>query len=262
MTPSGPEPIVSRGLAPLTYLATNAPDSSNTPSTIKGRVFLNGTPPPENPITALAENPQCGPLHHGPVTTHFFQVSKDGGLADVFVFISGGLNHQKFSAPSTPVVVNQKGCFFEPYVFGMMTGQKLVVKNSDKILHNVHIDPNPEGPNISTAKNIAEGPGGASVSATFPGPEQFLRIRCDVHPWMFAYACVVDHPFFAVTDANGNFVISNVPPGDYTLTALHRKANAGHRGETQKITVVGGETTTANFTIQAPKPDNRIARQK
>jgi|ERR1700722_1757770 len=259
--PPGPEPIVSSGLAPLTYLATNSPDSKS-PASIRGRVTLQGTPPPENPIAALTDNPQCGPLHHGPITTHFFQVSKDGGLADVFVYISRGLSGQKFSAPNAPVVLNQKGCFYDPYVFGIMTGQKLIVKNSDKILHNVHIDPNPDGPNAGRAKNIAEAPGGASVSASFPAPEDFLRIRCDVHPWMFTYACVVDHPFFAVTDANGNFVITNVPPGDYTLTALHRKVNNGRGGETQEITLTGGQAATANFTIQAPKPDNRIARQR
>src|SRR3984957_15029846 len=108
--PPGPEPIVSSGLAPLTYLATNSPDSKS-PASIRGRVTLQGTPPPENPIAALTDNPQCGPLHHGPITTHFFQVSKDGGLADVFVYISRGLSGQKFSAPNAPVVLNQKGCF-------------------------------------------------------------------------------------------------------------------------------------------------------
>jgi hypothetical protein len=260
VAPAAPEPIVSSGLAPLTYLAaTNSPGS---PASIKGRVTLNGTPPPENTITALNANLQCGPSHHGPVTTHFFQVSKDGGLADVFVFISRGLKGQKFPVPGTPVALNQKGCFYEPYVFGMMTGQKLVVKNSDKILHNVHIDPNPDGPNAGKAKNVAQAPGGGVISASFPAPEDFLKIRCDVHPWMYAYACVVDNPFFAVTDAQGNFVISNVPPGDYTLTASHRKANSGRGGEMQEITVTAGQTTTANFTIQAPLPDNRIARQK
>src|SRR6185436_1984755 len=56
-------------------------------------------------------------------------------------------------------------------------------------------------------------------------PELFLRIKCDVHPWMFAYLGVCDNPYFAVTDTNGLFHLPNgLPAGHYTVTAAHLKA--------------------------------------
>lgn len=240
--PAVPQPIVSSGLAPLTTLATNSPTA------ITGRVTLDGTPPPETPISFDA---QCGKLYNGPGMTKFYLASSNGGLADVFVFIGSGFQGKKFPVPGAPVMLNQKGCFFEPYVFGLMAGQKLLIKNSDGILHNVHAEPQADGKNQEF--NMGEGPG-AIITQTFQYPEMGLKLHCDVHSWMYAYACVVDNPFFAVTDANGNYAISNVPPGHYVLEAYHRKTHGKRIGETQQITVTTGQTTTANFTIKAPPP--------
>ncbi len=250
-----PQPIVSSGLAPLTPLAvTNA---SNSPALISGRVTLDGTPPPE---TLISLDPQCGQLHKSVTNwTKFYDVSKDGGLADVFVFISGGFKGQKFPTPSTPVVLNQKGCFFQPYVFGIMTGQKLLVKNSDRFFHNVHAEPRPDGKNPGF--NLAES-AGTIITKSFQYPEIAVKLHCDLHPWMYAYACVVDNPFYAVTDAKGNFVISNVPPGNYVLEAYHRKTHGLRIGETQDITVIDGKTTTVSFTIRSPMPDGGIAGRR
>ena len=59
---------------------------------------------------------------------------------------------------------------------------------------------------------------------TFDKPEMFLKFKCDVHQWMFAWASVFDHPYFAVSAKDGTFKIANVPPGKYTIQAAHRKA--------------------------------------
>jgi hypothetical protein len=252
--PAIPQPIVSSGFAPLTELPNS--DAKSPVTLVQGRVILDGTPPPENVIVM---DQTCGKIHGGTTnTTHLYAVAKDGGLADVFVYISGGLHGKKFRPPQAPVVLNQSGCFYEPYVFGLMTGQRLLIKNSDPVLHTVHIDPRADGGNAKQAKNFSQAPGAPDINTAFPAAENFLRIRCDVHPWMFSYACVVEHPFFAVTDAHGNFAISNVPPGQYTLTALHRKERAG---EARQITVTTGETTTANFTIKAPPATSRVVQR-
>ena len=58
----------------------------------------------------------------------------------------------------------------------------------------------------------------------FEKPEPFLKFKCDVHPWMFSYVSVFDHPYFAVTGKDGSYKIANVPPGKYTLEISHRKA--------------------------------------
>jgi hypothetical protein len=64
------------------------------------------------------------------------------------------------------------------------------------------------------------------LNFSFPTAESFLRFKCDVHPWMFSYVTVLDHPYFAVSGKDGSFTIKNVPPGKYTLVAMHRKAAA------------------------------------
>jgi hypothetical protein len=50
----------------------------------------------------------------------------------------------------------------------------------------------------------------------FRSPE-ILRIDCDLHSWMRGWVIVTDHPYYALTNEEGQFVLQNVPPGKYTL---------------------------------------------
>ncbi|MEW6304315.1 MAG: hypothetical protein AB1705_12630 [Verrucomicrobiota bacterium] len=196
--------------------------SDQTGNGIAGRVFLEGTPPPEKPLPL---DPNCGKLYSEvKPTTTFFVVSRDRGLGDVFVLVERETGIPSRQLPPArnpvPVLLDQVGCVFTPYVFGIQVGQKLRVRNSDPVLHNVHLAPAVAG---NAERNRASLPGAPDMEFTFAKPEMFLRIKCDVHPWMFAYACVVPHSYFAVTDANGNYEIPDVPPGRYTVRILHRK---------------------------------------
>jgi hypothetical protein len=88
-------------------------------------------------------------------------------------------------------------------------------------------------------------PGGANLEFSFPKAEDFVRFKCDVHPWMFSYVTVCDHPYFAVTGADGAFKISDVPPGKYTLVAKHRKA-----GEVSQEIEVADSGATADLVLE------------
>jgi hypothetical protein len=90
--------------------------------------------------------------------------------------------------------------------------------------------------------------GGPDLNFTYDKAETFLKFKCDVHPWMFSYVTVVDHPYFAVTDKDGNFSIKNVPAGKYTITALHRKA--APTGSDQEIEVKA-DGAKSDFTLDA-----------
>jgi hypothetical protein len=147
-------------------------------------------------------------------------------------------------------VLDQKGCEYIPYISAVQTGQKVLIKSSDPFLHNVHIDPATEG-NASKAKNQAQMAGGPDISVSFPAPEDFLRIKCDVHPWMLSYVTVVDNPYYAVTDKDGKFKIANVPPGKYTVEAIHRKANP--KAPVAKEIEVKADGAKLDFTIEVPK---------
>lgn len=185
---------------------------------ITGTITLKGTPPAERELTPIKDDPNCGPMYPGALpTTHFYVVSASGGLADVVVTLKG-MTATSTGASAEPVVLDQKGCLYVPQILAVQTGQKVIVKNSDPCVHNVHTKPT-----ANAEANQVQMPGGADLTFTFDKPEPFLKFQCDVHPWMFAWVTVVDNPYFALSDKDGKFTIKNVPPGKYTLQFAHRK---------------------------------------
>jgi plastocyanin len=211
---------------------------------ITGVVTLNGTPPPERPITPLKEDPTCGPLHSELPTTHFFIVGPNKELAETVVLLKG-VTGKSTGAAAAPATMDQRGCLYLPQILALQTGQKLVVKNSDPVMHNIHPTPTAAG---NKEENQAQMPGAGDLTFTFPAAENFLKFKCDVHPWMFAWVTVVDSPYFAVTGKDGAFKISNVPPGKYTLSALHRKAAPA--GVDKEIEVKDGAPTKVDFALE------------
>jgi hypothetical protein len=216
---------------------------------VSGKITLDGTPPPEKNIVF---DDSCGPVHPSITTTRHFVVGKDKGLADVFVYISKGLEGRKFTPPAEARIINQEGCAYLPLVTGVMVGQVLKFKNSDPILHNVHGLPTVNG---NQEFNFAQ-PSQGDIDATkwtacITQPEVLVKIKCEVHSWMFCYVGVRDNPYFAVSDQDGNFKIPGLPPGDYTLTAYHLKATAGTPGISKQITV-GAGPLTVDFTLKVP----------
>jgi plastocyanin len=235
----------------LLFIALSVSWQPASAGDVSGKVTLKGAPLPEKPIDF---GDVCGPLTHAVKTTRYFVMGKDNGLGDVFVYISKGLEGKKFPAPSAAVEINQEGCMYYPYVVGVMVGQTLKFKNSDSFMHNVHGMPRADG---NQEFNIAEPFQGQVNDTSFTGnitkPEVLVKVKCDVHPWMFCYAGVSENPFFAVTDKDGNYKISNVPAGTYTLTAYHLKTHGSTPGVSQSITVAAGPVTS-DFTVDAPAP--------
>ena len=185
---------------------------------ITGTITFKGTAPAEKELTPIKEDPNCAALYPGALPkTKFYIVGANGELADVVVALKG-VAAKSTGASAEPATLDQKGALYVPQIIAIQTGQKLVVKNSDALVHNVHAQPtaNPES-------NQVQMPNGADLTYTFDKPEMFLKFKCDVHPWMFAWVSVFDHPYFAVSGTDGKFTIKNVPAGKYTLEATHRK---------------------------------------
>lgn len=194
-----------------------------TAGNITGKVTLNGNPPAEKEYTDLKNDPLCGKTVTGAVpTTKFFVVGANKELADVIVVLKGeGL--KSTGASVAPAVLDQKGCLYSPQILAVQTGQKISVKNSDPVMHNVHTLPTAAG--NGAGENKGQGAGSPDLTFSIPAAENFLKFKCDVHPWMFAWVTVVDHPYYAVTGKDGAFTIKDVPPGKYKLVAMHRKAS-------------------------------------
>jgi plastocyanin len=185
---------------------------------ITGVINLKGTAPAEKELSPIKDDPTCSASYPGALPkTKFYVVGAGGELADVIVSLKG-ISGKSTGASAAPLVLDQKGCLYYPQILAVQTGQKIIVKNSDTCVHNVHTVPKENAP-----QNMVQMPGGADLNFTFDKPEPFLKFQCDVHPWMFAWVSVFDHPYFAVSGGDGKFTIKNVPPGKYTLEATHRK---------------------------------------
>jgi plastocyanin len=181
-------------------------------------------------------DPVCAGLHKTPVDTNNIN-TKDGKLADVFVYVKSGLTGT-YPAPAEAKTLDQQGCLYHPKVFGIQVGQKLTIKNSDPTLHNIHALP---------AKNTEFNQGqpfqNMQFDKTFDKPEVLLHFKCDVHPWMSSFVGVVENPFYAVSDESGAFSITKLPPGKYTIAAVHPTLGE----KTQDVEVAPNQTATVSF---------------
>src|SRR5262249_22563783 len=157
-----------------------------------------GTPPPDRPISFAKEDPNCGKLITETPTTHFYVVGANSELADTIVMLKNPPGAKSTGAAATPAVLDQKKCQYSPQIMAIQTGQKLMIRNSDPVLHNVHALPKSAG---NTEQNQAQMAGTPDLTMTFPAAENFLKFQCDVHSapsgsWMLAWVTVVDHPYF------------------------------------------------------------------
>lgn len=209
----------------------------STAGSISGVVSFKGVPPKLKPLD-MTQDPGC-PSSPQPSDT---VVVSSGKLANVFIYVKEGLPQGTFAVPSDPVVLDQKGCRYNPHMMGIMAGQQLKVLNTDTANHNIH-----DMPQSNPAWNESQSPTDKPIFKTFATPEMMIPIQCNQHPWMRAYINVMSHPYFAVSAADGSFTIKNLPPGDYTLVALHEKFGE----QTMKVKVSPKMDTDARFTFAA-----------
>ena len=226
--------------------ATSAPPAASavdpaTAGALTGTATLEGTAPDQQAIQ-MAADPVCNKLHSTPVLNEFVVANEDGTLANVFVYVKGGLEGRSFPAPSEAVTLNQEGCTYHPHVFGIMVDQNLDILNSDDTLHNIHAMPT-----NNDQFNIGQPIKGLTTTRSFENVEVMVPFKCDVHKWMNAYAGVLDHPYYGVTGDTGSFSIGNLPPGEYVVEAWHETLGA----QTQNVTVSESETKEISFTFAA-----------
>lgn len=206
-------------------------------ATISGDVSFTGSAPAGEKIK-MAADPACLQQHSTPMAAQDLIVN-GGKLQYALVYVKEGVSGT-FPAPAETVTLNQTGCLYDPHVLGIQVGQKLEIVNNDSTLHNINCQAK------SNKKfNIAQPAKGMKSVKTFEQAEVAVPFKCNVHPWMVAYAGVFSHPFFAVSGANGSFSIKGLPAGTYTVEAWHEKLGT----QSQGVTVADGESKQVSFSF-------------
>lgn len=145
-----------------------------------------------------------------------------------------------FPAPAQEPVISQRGLAFRPHVLVVQEGTTVQFQNDDSVQHNVFWPS--VGGNKKLAHNLGTWPKGEKRPFKFTQPG-VVALLCNVHPEMSGYVIVSPTPYFAQTDAAGNYKIDNVPDGKYTVTAWHE----GSKQQSKPVNVSG--TGKADFTL-------------
>ena len=182
--------------------------------TIKGTVKWQG-PLPHLAALQIDKDPQiCDPQSQKRRDLERLLVGPGGGIANTVVYLKNITQGKAMDLPPARQSLNQKSCRYEPHILLVPVGGNLQVKSSDPTLHTVHMS------------------GAADYNLPFPFKDLVINrpmsrsgavvLRCNAgHVWMNAEMMVVNHPYYAVTDEDGNFEITGVPPGDYEIAAWH-----------------------------------------
>ena len=231
----------------LLALSRHQAIGANDSPAVAGVVKFDGPQPRPRSIrmTEKGGKPSsCRKLHKDGLFDRNRVVSKKGEVANVFVYVSEGLETKTYLLPKKPALMNQAGCMFEPRVQGILVGQEFQMRNSDPLIHTARSYSMRNRP-----FNIAQPPKTPDRKKTFRRKENEIMIQCDFHPWMKAYIFVMDHPYFAVTSAKGEYQIKGLPAGKYTLTAWHEEFGE----QDTEITVDATGAARAGFTVKAKK---------
>lgn len=233
--PTAQAPAAQTPPAAAAAPATPAPAAAPAPAGaagLKATVKFTGTPPVMAKLKREAD-PFCGKT---PMNDQEIVVNPNGTLKNVLVRVSQGAPAAT-TPPAESTHIDQSNCMYTPRVVAGVTGQKLIIKNSDPIMHNVHTYVG-----ATTGFNQAQMKGSRDIEKTVAAG--VTKFKCDVHPWMTGYVVGSDNPYFCVTDDKGECSISNLPAGNYTLEAWHEKYG------TKTMTVAAG-APSIEFTYAA-----------
>jgi hypothetical protein len=219
--------------------------------TVRGRVTWDGKELPNLPaLTVVADVAHC--TSKGAIPDEKWVINKDNkGVKNVFVWLQDASNPQA-KLPVHPALkaikekdvrADQPCCKFEPHALALREGQVLVVHNSSPVNHNYNYlggDDNPGNNRVVAAGTELR------IDDLKASPKP-ISVSCGIHPWMKSWVRVFDHPYFAVTDADGKFEIKDAPAGKFNIVLWHEEAGWVSGGKKGKpIEIKAGGVTEVN----------------
>jgi plastocyanin len=228
---------------------TSSAETSSTPgalnATISGTITFGAEARRAPAVLNMEADPVCAEKNaEDPKTEQAFLLDESKGLANVLIQVKSGLPDMEFDAPESEVEFTQSGCIYDPHILIARVGQTVRILNPDGTLHNVHVFGK-----VNQEFNQAMPKFQTELEQVFDKVEaEPFAIKCDVHPWMNAFGVVLDHPYAAVTAADGTFSIPNLPAGTYQVEVWHELLGA----QTHEVTVTEGGTATLDLALQPP----------
>jgi hypothetical protein len=182
---------------------------------ITGKVAFKGAVPGARKLPITKDNATCGSGER-----EIVEVSvKAGQLAGVVVYVTK-VDAGKPWGQADKAVLDQKGCRFAPDVLVVRKDSELTVRNSDPVLHNIHTY-EIIGAVRRTMFNVGQPDKGDLKQPIKVRRANAVKIECDAHDFMHAWAFAADNPYVAVTREDGSFSIDGLPEGSYELKAWH-----------------------------------------
>jgi len=228
------------GPQPVGYSVSEISAGAGQLGELTGRITLKGTPPAE---TVLKADPTCSD-RSTPIMSRTFVVGESNGLADAVVFFHPGVHTGTVPPLTDKAIVSFTNCEMQPYVTAVMAGQPVSFRDGDGLDHDLYVAD-------SSIKGVRTLSPNSERQIRFTRPHLFVWVQCLKHTWETAYVCVMENPFFAVTDRNGNFSIPNVPSGKYTVEIAHQRAT-GTNGVMRTVVVLAGRKTELNVALDVP----------
>lgn len=201
--------------------------------TISGTVKFKGTAPAPKKLDVSKDTEVCGKT---PKVDQSLVVN-NGNVEYAVVTITDIKKGKKIDTKK--VTLDQKACQYHPHVLAFPAGTTVEILNPDGILHNVH-----SYSKVNSPFNMAQPKFKKTLEVKIDKPES-IEIKCDVHGWMHGWLVATETPYVAVTDDSGNFKLTDVPPGTYTVEVWQEKLGKS----TQKVTVKAKEDAKVNFEL-------------
>jgi plastocyanin len=220
---TGPAPEAKTPTEPAQATAApeDKPAAKGGPSgTLNGTIVFSGDEIPPLTMVPIQTDPQICEKHgkDGMYSLEDYVIDpKTKGIRYVIVNLKSDSIRKWPHTPKQNVVIDNRNCRFEPHVALATVGSIIDVKNSDEVYHTTHLY-GPGGyqfnPGLPTK--------GQSEQTQLTRPGMYI-IKCDRHGWMSAFLRVDDHPFHAITDEQGRFEITGIPPGTHQVEVFHEK---------------------------------------
>ena len=204
--------------------------------TVSGRITLDGPPPSPKMLTVDEDVEVCGDER----PSEELVVSKSGGIKNAVLSIEDVQSGKEWDLP-VEFTYDQKKCRFVPHVMLVKPKAKGVVLNSDPVGHNFHT----VSKGIYNINKKMKADSKLVVQENKIRRPGTIRAKCDIHSWMQGWWIVAKTPYTVVSDEDGSYSITDIPPGTYNLKIWHEKLGVTE----QSVVIKAGETTEMDVVL-------------